>query len=263
MTGCGLVRSSSVVVAFGVWLVAAPGPSACACDTAQKKDGAPIAELWVDPGDLTRRDAFHGPGGPESLPSTDTELYRTTLPTGFSSALGCPQVSHRLLRESGGFEGFVRSGEVSEPKRHAVLELNQPSMRVVHPDTALFPANSDPAEDNNTVARVAPLVRDELPLPELLINLLHPSMQSLSPLKRLGLEAAEDLEIGVQLFRRKVPIASVPAFEPGLNQLHVLLRHRPRIIARVASGSGRCPPRSTRPRGVSWFALALRPIVSA
>ena len=113
----------------------------------------------------------------------------------------------------------MRSGEVSEPKRHAVLELNQPSMRLVHPDTALFPPNSDPAGDNNTVARVAPLVRDELPLPELLINLLHPPMQSLSPLKRLGLEAAEDLEIGVQLFRRKVPIASVPAFEPGLNQL--------------------------------------------
>ena len=37
MTGCGLVRSSSVVVAFAVWLVAAPGPSACACDTAQQE----------------------------------------------------------------------------------------------------------------------------------------------------------------------------------------------------------------------------------
>jgi hypothetical protein len=26
-------------------------------------------------------------------PSTDTELYMTTLPTGLSSALGCPQIS--------------------------------------------------------------------------------------------------------------------------------------------------------------------------
>lgn len=85
MTGCGLVRSSSVVMAFALGLVAAPGPSACACDTAQKKDGVPIAELWVDPGDLTRRDAFHGPGGPESLPSTDTEFEVTGVDTtGFS-----------------------------------------------------------------------------------------------------------------------------------------------------------------------------------
>ena len=92
MTGCGLVRSSSVVVAFGVWLVAAPGPSACACDTAQKKGGVPIAELWVDPGDLTRRDAFHGPGGPESLPSTDTEFEVTGVDTtGFSSTTGWPR----------------------------------------------------------------------------------------------------------------------------------------------------------------------------
>ena len=98
----------------------------------------------------------------------------------------------------------MRSGEVLEPKHHAVLELNQPSMRLVHLDTALLPAKSDPTEDNNTVARVAPLVRDKLPLPELLINLLHPSMQSLSPRKRLGLEAADDLEVRVQLIRRKV-----------------------------------------------------------
>jgi hypothetical protein len=26
-------------------------------------------------------------------PSTDTELYMTTLPMGLSSALGCPQIS--------------------------------------------------------------------------------------------------------------------------------------------------------------------------
>ena len=120
----------------------------------------------------------------------------------------------------------MRSGEVWEPKHHAVLDLNQPSMRLVYRDTALFPAKSDPAEDNNTVARVAPLFCDKLPLPELLINLLQTSMQPRSPLKRFGLEAADDLEVRVQLIRRKVPVASVPAFEPGLDQLDVLLRHR-------------------------------------
>ena len=99
-------------------------------------------------------------------------------------------------------------------------------MRLVDLDTALFPAKSDPTEDNDTVARVAPLVRDKSPLPELLINLLHPSMQSLSPRKRLGLEAADDLEVRVQLIRRKIPVASVPAFEPGLDQFDVLPRHR-------------------------------------
>ena len=77
----------------------------------------------------------------------------------------------------------MRSGEVLEPKHHAVLELNQPSMRLVHLDTALFPAKSHPAEDNDTVARVAPLFRDKLPLPlpELLINLLHPSCSPSRP----------------------------------------------------------------------------------
>ena len=113
-------------------------------------------------------------------------------------------------------------------------------MRLVDLDTALFPAKSDPAEDNDAVARVAPLVRDKLPLPELLINLLHPSMQSLPSLKRLALKAADDLEVRVQLIRRKVPVASVPAFEPGLNELDVLLRHRRRSISRKS-----CVARST------------------
>jgi hypothetical protein len=117
----------------------------------------------------------------------------------------------------------MRSGEVAEAKDLAILELDQPSVRLVHRDPALFPAKSEPAENDNAVARLAPLVPDELPLPELLINLSHPTMQSLSPLERLALEAAEDLKIRMQLIRRKVPVAFVPAFEPGSDQLHILL----------------------------------------
>ena len=108
----------------------------------------------------------------------------------------------QLLRQPGGFEGLSRSGEVLEPKDLAILELDQPSVRLVHPRTALFPAKADPAEDNNAVARIAPLVPDEHPLPELLINLQHPSMQSLSPLIRLALEPADDLKVRVQLISK-------------------------------------------------------------
>jgi hypothetical protein len=87
-------------------------------------------------------------------------------------------------------------------------------------------------EDNHAVAGFAPLVRGELPLPKLLIDLLHPSMQSLPSLERFALQAADDLKVRVELIRRKVPVALVPALEPGLNQLHVLLRHRPPSISR-------------------------------
>jgi hypothetical protein len=137
----------------------------------------------------------------------------------------------RLLRQPGGFDGLLRSGEVSKPKHLAVLELEQPSVRLFDPDAAPLPAKPEPAEDDDLVASIAPLVPDELPVPELLVDLLHPSMQSLSPFERLVLEAADDLEVRVQLIRRKVPVAPVQATEPGLDQLDVLLRHRPLSIS--------------------------------
>jgi hypothetical protein len=60
--------------------------------------------------------------------------------------------------------------------------------------------------------------------PKLLIDLLHPSTQSLPPPERLVLEAADDLEARMQqLVRRKVPLAPVPALEPPPNELDVLL----------------------------------------
>jgi hypothetical protein len=84
MTGAGLVRSSSIVVTLLV-AGAAPGPSACACDTGQRKDNAPLSELWVDPGDLTTRDAFYGRGGAASVPRADYEFEVTGVDTtGFS-----------------------------------------------------------------------------------------------------------------------------------------------------------------------------------
>jgi hypothetical protein len=85
MTGAGLVRSSSVVVALFVVIAAGPGPSACACDTGQGKVNAPISELWVDPGDLSKRDAFHGRGGAALVPRADYEYEVTGVDTtGFS-----------------------------------------------------------------------------------------------------------------------------------------------------------------------------------
>jgi hypothetical protein len=85
MTGAGLVRSSSVVVAFVIVAGSAPGPIACACDSARQKATAPITELWEDPGDLTKRDAFYGRGGAASVPRADYEFEVTGVDTtGFS-----------------------------------------------------------------------------------------------------------------------------------------------------------------------------------
>jgi hypothetical protein len=85
MTGAGLVRSSSIVVAFAVVVAAAPGPGGCACGTGQRKVGVPLSELWVDPGDLTKRDAFYGRGGADSVPDAKQEFEVTGVDTtGFS-----------------------------------------------------------------------------------------------------------------------------------------------------------------------------------
>jgi hypothetical protein len=64
----------------------------------------------------------------------------------------------------------LRSGEVSKPKHLAVFELDQPSVRLFDPDAAPLPAKPEPAEDDNVVAGIAPLVPDELPVPELLVD---------------------------------------------------------------------------------------------
>jgi hypothetical protein len=105
MTGAGLVRSSSFVVAFAIVAVAAPVPGACACDVQQrtaqkagpkvqqpanskaapKKDTLPMSELWVDPVDLTTRNAFYGSGGSKSVPDPRQEFDVTGVDnTGYS-----------------------------------------------------------------------------------------------------------------------------------------------------------------------------------
>ena len=170
---------------------------------------------------------------PLSMQSRSTEGLKVRMTTARSHA---PRLlafrPKRLLRQPGGFDGLLRSGEVSKPKHLAVFELDQPSVRLFDPDAAPLPAKPEPAEDDNVVAGIAPLVPDELPVPELLVDLLHPSMESLSPFERLVLEAADDLEVRVQLIRPKVPVAPVQATEPGLDQLDGLLRHRPPSISR-------------------------------
>ena len=60
-----------------------------ACDTFS----SPLSSNGTSPPD---NQSNSGPGwsfSSATKPSTDTELYMTTLPTGLSSALGCPQIS--------------------------------------------------------------------------------------------------------------------------------------------------------------------------
>lgn len=85
MIGSALVRSSSLVAVMGVLIAALPGSAGCACDAAPKPEQARIAELWVDPGEVSRRDALHGPGGAASMPTAEAEFEVTDVDnTGFS-----------------------------------------------------------------------------------------------------------------------------------------------------------------------------------
>jgi hypothetical protein len=95
MIGGVLVRSSSIVAVIGIVAAVVPGTAGCACDAA-RPDQPRIAELWVDPGNVSRRDAFHGPGGPASLPAADGEFEVTDVDTtGFSGGYTVTEGSRR------------------------------------------------------------------------------------------------------------------------------------------------------------------------
>ena len=97
---------------------------------------------------------------------------------------------HRLLRQSGGFEGVLRPSEVPEPKHLALLELEHPSVRLIDSDTAFFPAKSELPEDQiHAVAGFAPLVPGELPTPRNCSSISCRSSDAVPPVPRTARSA--------------------------------------------------------------------------
>jgi hypothetical protein len=90
------------VVIVAVTLVAA----ACAREMRRLEvtpnRAASIAELWRDPGDITRRDLFHGAGGAENAPGQRTFAFVTEDTSGYSPGFD--------VRDDRGVDWSVKTG---------------------------------------------------------------------------------------------------------------------------------------------------------
>jgi hypothetical protein len=127
MTSAWIVRSSSIVVAFTV-LLADPSLPVGGDDAPQaNRPAAPLAELWVDPGDISRRDAFYGPGGPESVPPADAPFEVQEIDTtGYSGGY--------TVKDAAGREWDVKVGAEAQPEvvTSRVLWLTGYHQPIVH-----------------------------------------------------------------------------------------------------------------------------------
>jgi hypothetical protein len=85
MTTAFIVRGSLLVAAATALVAAETGSWGVGGSRAPRFAAAQPGELWVDPGDIPRLDALHGPGGPEAAPPADGvfEVKDTDL-TGYS-----------------------------------------------------------------------------------------------------------------------------------------------------------------------------------
>lgn len=80
MTVAWIGRSTPVAIALVVFLAAPSGSVRQSAGRPSRPD-APLAELWVDPGDVGRRDALHGPGGRAGAPRPDAVYEVVDLDT--------------------------------------------------------------------------------------------------------------------------------------------------------------------------------------
>jgi len=90
------------VVALGLASVAALQPA-----SAGRADTAPIEQLWVDPGNIARRDAFHGIGGRKHVPRTDQVFVVEDIDTtGYSGGFD--------VRDASGQKWDVKTGHEAQ-----------------------------------------------------------------------------------------------------------------------------------------------------
>src|SRR5262245_17590283 len=138
----------------------------------------------------------------------------------------------RLLRQSGGFEGFAGVEEIVDPNRLAVPQLNHvPDRRLdlgpAHPATPTKLANRD-----DSVAHVPDLsdldanLRESVA--EIPVELANPVVSAvhreLTPEHREKRQMLDDL--GIELLEVRFEVSAVEGVKSALERLDVLLRHR-------------------------------------
>jgi hypothetical protein len=99
-SGQVLTMMGVLIMAPAVWaLVPEPPPRTAAA--------APISELWIRPGDIARRDLFHGAGGAKHVPPADDEYTVTGYDsTGYSAGYD--------VRDESGREWDVKLGNEAQ-----------------------------------------------------------------------------------------------------------------------------------------------------
>ena len=95
-----------------------------------------------------------------------------------------------LLRQPGGFEGFLGAGEEANPKQLSVFDLNDCPDFLVELDGACATPKMKLAKRDNIVAFIPPVVHGEPPFLELLVDLIDPLLNTFESAIRLSPEAA-------------------------------------------------------------------------
>jgi hypothetical protein len=79
------VRASVVIAAAAAMLAAPIQPWSVGGADSERGQAPTISQLWVDPGDVGQRDAFHGPGGPgAAVPDNGVYAVKDIDVTGYS-----------------------------------------------------------------------------------------------------------------------------------------------------------------------------------
>jgi len=98
----GLTAAGVLFVAPVLWALAQEPP-------VRKVSEAPMSELWIQPGNIARRDLFHGAGGPKHVPPAEDEFTVTEYDTtGYSAGYE--------VRDESGRKWDVKLGNEAQPE---------------------------------------------------------------------------------------------------------------------------------------------------
>ncbi len=161
---------------------------------------------------------------------------------------------HRLLRQPGGFEGLVKFGASTkhfDPRDPPIADLPRKENRVSQASvTSRHQARNTPHADDlvATIVKAIYLLmgtRQALPL-----RSSHGGKFVVtSPGARLnGCGGIDVLDLGIRECEHGFDVLAVPSVHKAMNDLDVLLRHRPRSISRMPLRTAAWPgPAQTAP----------------
>src|SRR6185295_15821859 len=204
-----------------------------------------------------------GVTGHERLAVTQPKIARGRKRRGgrrcarFPTAPETPTPRHRLLRESGGFEGLLLVVVVPQPHDPAVAELAEDGVVSAKLDPALPPRDDHSEErDHLVIARGKEFDPLDPPTLPARVPAGQPFIEGVSP-RRFGDVLVVDLDLGINLGRGGLVITIRGCFHPPTHHLHVLLRHRRRRRMAIApsrvGNRGRRGSRSPADSGSSPF----------